>query len=151
MRKFLGILLLLIATPIFGQYIETESSFSKRYTSIRGYKNVEGQWIYDEGNTIDWTIRFNVNFFTSPDGRQMLGAVMENGEGQPRYFYNYIGDIHESRDEDGEFGEFRVDILHYDDESASWQFWEAGTLRYYGTHTSLYLGRPAWFIFAYFE
>jgi hypothetical protein len=151
MRTLLTTIFLIFSSTIFGQYIENDGSFTREYTSIRGYKNVDGELIYDEGSAVQWTFVFNVNFFTSADGREMLGAVMNNAEGQPRYFYNYIGDIYESEDEDGHFGEFRVDILHYNDDNARWEFWEQGTLRYYGTHTSLFLGRPSWYLFVYME
>ena len=66
MRTLLTTIFLVFSSTIFGQYIENDGSFTREYTSIRGYKNVDGELIYDEGSAVQWTFVFNVN--TSADG-----------------------------------------------------------------------------------
>jgi len=151
MKKLLFILLTLVSFESFGQYIESDGSFSKTYTRVRGWKNVEGDWIYDDGNEVVWQIILNVDFFSSPDGVEMFGTILLDGSGEPQYFCNYVGQLKEGEDEFGEYGEYAVDVLSKNDKTGKWDFWDAGALRYYGPWTSLYLGYPPYtYQFSYF-
>ena len=81
----------------------------------------------------------------------MRGTVMENINGEPRFFMNYLGNIIETSDEFGEYGSFKVDILSKNDENGKWEWWEAGECRYYGNYVMLYLKNPATLRFDYFN
>jgi len=152
MKKYL-ILFGLIFTILtsFGQYVETDGSFSKTYERLRGWKSVDGEWVYDNGSSNEWTFVFNVEFYSSPNGNDMFGTVMKNSNGESQYFCNYIGQITEDKDEYGEYGEYEVDILSKDDETDKWEFWDTGKLRYYGNWTYMYMGyEPHDYYFSYF-
>ena len=152
MKKLLFTLLTLVSFTTFGQYMEGENSFSKTYQTVRGWKAVEGEWMYDDRALKDWQFIFNVDFFASPSGREMYGAVMIDDQGAPQYFFNYLGDIHESEDEYGEYGAYRVDVLAKDDETGKWDLWTQGNLKYYGYSTMFYMGSPPYnYYFSYFE
>lgn len=148
---FFTLMMAVASIPSFSQYIETEGSFAKTYERIRGWKAVDGDWIYDDGNAVTWTIVYNVQFFSSPSGREMYGAVVLNSNGAPEYFYNYISNVVEGEDDYGEYGQQNVDILSKDNETGKWEFWQPGMLRFYGYTTSLYLGSdPYTYYFSYF-
>lgn len=152
MKKLLGLLsLCLTISTSYGQYVEIEGSFSKTYERLRGWKSVDGDWIYDNGSTREWKFIFNVDFYSSEGGDDMFGTVMVNDIGEARYFCNYIGKMREGEDDLGTYNEFDVDILSFDDEDQKWRFWESGILRHYGQWTYMYLGYPPHkYYFSYF-
>ena len=55
--------------------------FSKTYERLRGWKSVDGDWIYDNGSTREWKFIFNVDFYSSEEGDDMFGTVMVNDIG----------------------------------------------------------------------
>ena len=141
----------LIATiTTFGQWSETEGTFTKEYQRIRGFEFQDSLWVYDRGNMVNWDIYFNVDFFTSPGTSELFGVVLLDYEGVPQWFYNYIGDLEEGEDEYGEYGGYKVDILSKEDDG-SWSFWQSGEFRHYGNYSILYVGNPAFYKFQYFE
>lgn len=150
MKKLFLTLLTAVSFTSFGQYVPTEGSFSKTYTQLRSYEKIDSLWVYSDGGLKDWTFIFNVDCFTYPGGPEMFGAVMEDGEGEPKFMCNYLGDLYESEDEYGEYGSYKVDILSKED-NGTWKWWDTGELRYYGSWTMLYLGTPSWMYFSYFN
>lgn len=150
MKNLLLTLLTVVSFTSFGQYIPTEGSFSKTYTQLRSFEKQDSLWNYSGGDFKEWTFIFNVNCFTYPGGPEMFGAIMEDGEGEPKFMYNYLGDLYESEDEYGEYGAYQVDILSKED-NGTWKWWNAGELRYYGSWAILYLGNPTFMKFSYFN
>lgn len=150
MKKLFLTLLTAVSFTSFGQYVLTEGSFSKTFTQLRSFEKQDSTWVYSDGGLKEWTFIFNVDCFTYPGGPEMFGAVMENGEGEPKFMYNYLGDLVESKDEYGEYGAYKVDILSKED-NGLWKYWDSGELRYYGSWAMLYLGTPAWMYFSYFN
>jgi len=145
MKKFILILLTAISLNAFGQYTPQEETFSKTYTQLRIWERPDSTWVYSDGTFVDWTFIFNVEFFAFPGGADMFGTIMENSEGEPRFFCNYLGDLYESEDEYGEYGSYRVDILNKNDETGVWGYWNSGELRYYGPWTYLFVGDKMYF------
>ena len=127
MKKFLFILLAAASFPTFGQYTHDEGSFQKTFTQVRNHQIIgdDTEWSYTGGNFAEWTFHFNVDFFPCPGCPEMRGTVMENINGEPRFFMNYLGNIIETSDEFGEYGSFKVDILSKNDETGAWdRDWE---------------------------
>lgn len=145
MKKFILILLTAISVTAFGQYTPQEETFSKTYTQLRIWERPDSTWVYSDGTFVDWTFIFNVEFFAFPGGSDMFGTIMENSEGEPKFFCNYLGDLYESEDEYGEYGSYKVDILNKDDETGTWKYWDSGELRYYGPWTYLFTGDKTYF------
>ena len=145
MKKFILILLTAISVTAFGQYTPQEETFSKTYTQLRIWERPDSTWVYSDGTFVDWTFIFNVEFFAFPGGSDMFGTIMENSEGEPKFFCNYLGDLYESEDEYGEYGSYKVDILNKDDETGTWKYWNSGELRYYGPWTYLFTGDKTYF------
>jgi len=150
MKKLFLTLLTAVSFTSFGQYTLTEGSFSTTYTQLRSYEKVDSTWVYSDGALKDWTFIFNVDCFTYPGGPKMFGTVMENGEGEPKFMHNYLGDLYEGEDDYGEYGAYKVDILSKED-NGTWEWWNSGELRHYGSWTILYLGTPAFLQFNYFN
>jgi len=142
---------LLFSVMSYGQYIPTEGTFSKTYTQIRTWERPDSTWVYADGTLKEWTFHYNVDFIGNLNGKDLFGTVMENEQGQPRFFYNYLGDLYEGEDEYGEYGSYQVDILSVNDDTGAWEYWNSGELRFYGPWTYLYLGNPAWLYFSYFN
>jgi len=145
MKKFILTLLTAISLNAFGQYTPQEETFSKTYTQLRIWERPDSTWVYSDGTFVDWTFVFNVEFFAFPGGSDMFGTIMENSEGEPKFFCNYLGDLYESEDEYGEYGSYKVDILNKDDETGTWKYWNSGELRYYGPWTYLFTGDKTYF------
>lgn len=145
MKKFILTLLTVISLNAFGQYTPQEETFSKTYTQLRIWERPDSTWVYSDGTFVDWTFIFNVEFFAFPGGSSMFGTIMENSEGEPKFFCNYLGDLYESEDEYGEYGSYKVDILNKDDETGTWKYWDSGELRYYGPWTYLFTGDKTYF------
>ena len=145
MKKFILTLLTAISLNAFGQYTPQEETFSKTYTQLRIWERPDSTWVYSDGTFVDWTFIFNVEFFAFPGGSDMFGTIMENSEGEPKFFCNYLGDLYESEDEYGEYGSYKVDILNKDDETGTWKYWNSGELRYYGPWTYLFTGDKTYF------
>jgi hypothetical protein len=145
MKKFILTLLTAISVTAFGQYTPQEETFSKTYTQLRIWEKPDSTWVYSDGTFVDWTFIFNVEFFAFPGGSDMFGTIMENSEGEPKFFCNYLGDLYESEDEYGEYGSYKVDILNKDDETGTWKYWNSGELRYYGPWTYLFTGDKTYF------
>jgi|SRR6056300_332563 hypothetical protein len=145
MKKFILTLLTAISLNAFGQYTPQEETFSKTYTQLRIWERPDSTWVYSDGTFVDWTFIFNVEFFAFPGGSSMFGTIMENSEGEPKFFCNYLGDLYESEDEYGEYGSYKVDILNKDDETGTWKYWDSGELRYYGPWTYLFTGDKTYF------
>jgi hypothetical protein len=145
MKKFILTLLTAISVTAFGQYTPQEETFSKTYTQLRIWEKPDSTWVYSDGTFVDWTFVFNVEFFAFPGGSDMFGTIMENSEGEPKFFCNYLGDLYESEDEYGEYGSYKVDILNKDDETGTWKYWNSGELRYYGPWTYLFTGDKTYF------
>jgi hypothetical protein len=150
MKKLFLTLLTAVSFTSFGQYIPTEGSFSTTYTQLRSFEKQDSLWNYSGGDFKEWTFIFNVNCFTYLGGPEMFGAIMEDGEGEPKFMYNYLGDLYESEDEFGKYGAYQVDILSKED-NGTWKWWNVGELRYYGSWTILYLGNPTFMKFSYFN
>jgi len=150
MKKLFLTLLTAVSFTSFGQYIPTEGTFSKTYSQIRTWERLDSTWVYTDGTLKDWTFHYNVDFIGNLNGKELFGTVMENDKGQPRFFYNYLGDLYEGKDDYGEYGAYKVDILSKEDDG-SWKWWNAGELRHYGSWTILYLGTPAFLQFNYFN
>ena len=138
MKKLFLTLLTAVSFTSFGQYVTNEDSFSTTYTQLRVYENIDSLWIYSDGAMKEWTFIFNANFFTYPGGPEMFGAIMEDEKGEPQFMMNYLGDLVESKDEYGEYGSYRVDILSKEDNGV-WEWWDSGECRYYGPWVMLYL------------
>ena len=145
MKKFILTLLTAISLNAFGQYTPQEGTFSKTYTQLRIWEKPDSTWVYSDGTFVDWTFIFNVEFFAFPGGSDMFGTIMENSEGEPKFFCNYLDDLYESEDEYGEYGSYKVDILNKDDETGVWGYWNSGELRYYGPWTYLFTGDKTYF------
>ena len=145
MKKFILTLLTAISLNAFGQYTPQEETFSKTYTQLRIWERPDSTWVYSDGTFVDWTFIFNVEFFAFPGGSSMFGTIMENSEGEPKFFCNYLDDLYESEDEYGEYGSYKVDILNKDDETGTWKYWDSGELRYYGPWTYLFTGDKTYF------
>jgi len=144
MKKLFLILLTIVSFTSFGQYTPTEDTFSKTYTQIRMWEKSDSIWVYSDGSFIEWTFHFNVNFSSSP-GYNMFGVIMEDEEGIPNFFFNYLGNIHEDEDEYGEYGSYQVDILTNNQETKTWEYWNSGELRYYGPWTYLFIRENVYF------
>ena len=151
MKKLLLTLLTIVSTTAFSQYTHNDGSFQKTYTQIRNHQNIDGEWTYTGGDFVEWTFHLNVDFFPCPDCPEMRGTVMEDINGEPQFFMNYLGDIIESSDDYGEYGSFKVDILSKNDKTGKWEWWDAGECRYYGNYVMLYLNNPATVRFDYFN
>jgi len=143
--------LMLTTITSFGQFIETDGSFSMKYERIRGFMYEDTNWVYDRGNMVTWEFIFNVDFFMTPDSDELFGTIALDENGESQWFYNFIGDVNESSDEYGDYSGYRVDILSKDDETGLWEFWQPGELRHYGSYTILNVGSPAFYKFQYFE
>ena len=151
MKKLLLTLLTITSTTAFSQYTHNDGSFQKTYTQIRNHQNIDGEWTYTGGDFVEWTFHLNVDFFPCLDCPEMRGTVMEDINGEPQFFMNYLGDIIESSDDYGEYGSFKVDILSKNDETGKWEWWDAGECRYYGNFVMLYINNPATIRFDYFN
>ena len=153
MKNLLFTLLATISFTAFGQYTHREGSFQKTFTQVRNHQIIgdDPEWSYTGGDFVEWTFHFNVDFFPCPGCPDMRGTVMEDINGEPQFFMNYLGNIIESSDDYGEYGSFRVDILSKNDETGKWEWWEAGECRYYGNYVMLYLKNPATLRFDYFN
>jgi len=150
-KKILFISSWFLSLVASSQYIATEGSFEKTYTRIRGWEKQDSDWVYSDGSMVEWNVIFNVDFLATPDGKEMFGVVLEDAQGQPQYFCNYIGDLIEGEEDGLSFHEYHVDILSKDDDTGKWEFWDSGALRYYGSWMKLYLGiEPYHFHFVYF-
>lgn len=138
MKKLILMLLTSFSLMAYGQYNTTDGSFTKTYTQLRSFNKVDSTWVYTGGDFKEWKFIFNVDFFTYPNGPEMWGLVMEDGDGKPQFMMNYLGDLVESEDEYGEYGSYKVDIVSKEDDG-TWKWWDAGELRYYGPWAMLYL------------
>ena len=153
MKNLMVMLLTAISFTAFGQYTHNDDSFQKTYTQIRTYEIPEGEteWFYANGDFVEWTFHFNIDFFACPGCSTQRGVVMEDASGEPQFFMNYLGDLREGEDEYGEYGAYKVDVLSKDDETGRWKWWDAGECRYYGNWTMLYLKNPSTLRFDYFN
>jgi len=147
MKKLILMLLASFSLTAYGQYITDESSFSKTYTQIRSFDKQDSLWVYAGGDFKEWTFVFNVDFFTYPGGPEMDGLVMEDDKGEPQFMMNYLGDLFEGKDDYGEYGSYKVDILSKEDDG-TWRWWDSGECRYYGPWVILDLGNM---YFSYFN
>jgi len=153
MKNLLFTLLAMASFTAFIQYTPDEGSFTVTYSQLRSYEKPEGQsdWVYANGDFHTWTFQFNVDFFACPGCREQFGTVMEDSQGKPKFFMNYLGGVIEGEDEYGKYNSFMVDILSKDDETGKWKWWETGECRHYGKWTMLYLKNPAILRFDYFN
>jgi len=153
MKYVFTIVALAAAFACNAQYKYDDGSFGKTYTQLRNYQLIgdDSDWSYTGGDFVEWTFHFNVDFFPCPGCPEMRGTVMEDAQGEPQFFMNYLGNIIETEDEFGEYGSFKVDILSKDDETGKWDWWESGECRYYGSWVMLYLKNPATLRFDYFN
>ena len=138
MRKLFLTLFTALSFTSFGQYVTDEGSFTKTYTQLRSFNKQDSLWVYTGGDFKEWTFVFNVDFFTYPGGPEMDGLVMEDADGEPQFMMNYLGDLFEGKDEFGEYGSYKVDILSKEDDG-TWRWWNTGECRYYGPWVMLYL------------
>ena len=145
MKKLILMLLTSFSLMAYGQYNTTDDSFNTTYTQLRIWQKPDSSWVYSDGTFIEWTFIFNVEFFSFPGNTEMFGTLMEDSEGEPQFFCNYLGDLYVSEDEYGEYGSYKVDILRKDKETAVWKYWNSGELRYYGPRTYLFLGDRTYF------
>jgi len=151
MKHFFMVFLTMIGLNVFGQFNLTENSFSKTYTQLRTWEKPDSVWVYSNGSNTQWTFHFNVDFFPFSKNSGMFGAVLENEEGNPEFFCNFLDEVQKGEDEFGIYNSNKVDILHYDEESGVWEYWNTGELRLYGPWTYLYVGEPSYLYFSYFK
>ena len=91
MKNLMVMLLTAISFTAFGQYTHNDDSFQKTYTQLRTYEIPEGEteWFYANGDFVEWTFHFNIDFFACPGCSTQRGVVMEDASGEPQFFMNY--------------------------------------------------------------